>query len=81
MTDEGSTPTRRTGNGLLNIPDRIESVRGSVSITSTVGRGTTIQARIPTAANTLEADSGSARSVEDEAPGASRVAVLPIAEG
>ena len=83
VTDDGRgfDPTRRTGNGLLNISDRIECVRGSVSITSTVGHGTTIQARIPTAANTLETDSGSARSVEDQAPGASRVAVLPIAEG
>jgi len=83
VTDDGRgfDPTRRTGNGLLNISDRIECVRGSVSITSTVGHGTTIQARIPTAANTLEADSGSARSVEDQAPGASRVALLPIGEG
>lgn len=83
VTDDGRgfDPTGRTGNGLLNISDRIECVRGSVSITSTVGHGTTIQARIPTAAYTLETDSGSARSVEDQAPGASRVALLPIGEG
>ena len=74
VTDDGRgfDPTGRTGNGLLNISDRIECVRGSVSITSTVGHGTTIRARIPTAAYTLETDSGSARSVEDQAPGASR---------
>lgn len=39
----------RTGSGLLNIRDRIESVRGTVSITSVPGRGTTIRSWIPTA--------------------------------
>lgn len=38
----------RTGSGLLNIRDRIESVRGTVSITSVPGRGTTIRGWIPT---------------------------------
>jgi signal transduction histidine kinase len=39
-----------TGNGLANIRDRIESVRGKVSITSVTGEGTTVRATIPTVA-------------------------------
>jgi signal transduction histidine kinase len=77
----GFDTTRRTGNGLLNIVDRIESVRGSVSIISAAGTGTTIRARIPAAADALEMTSGSTRMVPGQPPDASRVAILPIAGG
>ena len=55
VTDDGRgfDTARRSGNGLLNISDRIDCVLGSASITSAVGNGTTIQATIPCAANTL----------------------------
>jgi signal transduction histidine kinase len=77
----GFDTTRRTGNGLSNITDRIESVQGSVSITSAVGRGTTIRGRIPTAASTLKVDSGPGRPLEHQQRDANRVAALPIAGG
>ena len=77
----GFDTTRRTGNGLLNIVDRIESVQGSVSIISAAGTGTTIRARIPAAADALEMTSGSTRMVHGQPPDASRVAILPIAGG
>jgi len=50
VTDDGDGFDRalRTGNGLLNICDRIECVQGIVSITSQPGQGTAIQAQIPT---------------------------------
>jgi signal transduction histidine kinase len=50
VTDDGRgfDTARRTGNGLINICDRIECVQGTVSITSNPGHGTLIQARIPT---------------------------------
>jgi signal transduction histidine kinase len=44
---DGFDPARRTGSGLLNICDRIESVQGSVTITSKPGAGTAVRARIP----------------------------------
>ena len=50
VTDDGRgfDVDRPTGNGLANIRDRIESVRGSVSIDSVAGQGTTVRALIPT---------------------------------
>jgi signal transduction histidine kinase len=45
-----------TGNGLANIRDRIESVRGKVSITSVTGEGTTVRATVPTVAPDRPAD-------------------------
>jgi signal transduction histidine kinase len=45
---DGFDPALRTGNGLLNICDRIECVQGTVTITSRPGQGTSIHARIPT---------------------------------
>ena len=60
VTDDGRgfDTTGRTGNGLLNITDRIDCMQGSASITSVVGKGTTINATIPCAANTLEMAAG-----------------------
>ena len=83
VTDDGRgfDTTRRTGNGLLNISDRIECVQGSVSITSALGNGTTIRARIPTAANTLELTSGPPGMVADQPPDAAQVATTRIAGG
>jgi signal transduction histidine kinase len=58
VTDDGDgfDPACRTGNGLLNICDRIECVRGTVSINSRPGQGTSITARIPTLAD--QSDNG-----------------------
>ena len=83
VTDDGRgfDTTRPSGNGLLNISDRIECVQGSISITSALGNGTTIRARIPTAENTPEMTPGPARMVEDRPPTTSQMTVLPIAGG
>ena len=83
VTDDGRgfDTTRRTGNGLLNISDRIECVQGSISITSAVGNGTTIRTRIPCAANILAMTHGPALMVEDQPPATSQMTVLPIAGG
>jgi signal transduction histidine kinase len=75
---KGFDATRRTGNGLLNISDRIESVRGGVSITSAPGTGTTIRGRIPTIANPDEPASGPLGTVDDRPPDTPRVAVAPV---
>ncbi|MET0864948.1 MAG: ATP-binding protein, partial [Nakamurella sp.] len=52
VADDGTgfDSTTRSGNGLFNITDRIECVLGSVSISSDLGRGTTVRATIPLAA-------------------------------
>jgi signal transduction histidine kinase len=83
ITDDGRgfDTTRRTGNGLLNISDRIECVQGSVSITSTVGTGTSIRAEIPTTPGTLDIPPGSPRTVDEHQRDASQVVVLPITGG
>ena len=49
VADDGTgfDTAERTGNGLFNITDRIESVLGHASIESTPGRGTTVRATIP----------------------------------
>jgi signal transduction histidine kinase len=43
----GFDTVRRSGNGLSNINDRIESVSGHASIESSPGKGTTVRATIP----------------------------------
>jgi signal transduction histidine kinase len=64
VTDDGDgfDPALRTGNGLLNICDRIECVQGTVSITSQPGQGTAIRAQIPTSLYPA-AETGSTTSV------------------
>lgn len=83
VTDDGQgfDTTRRTGNGLLNICDRIECVQGSVSIASMTGRGSTIQARIPVAANTRGTVSETTRAMDDPPSGTSVLATAPSAGG
>ena len=73
----GFDTSARTGNGLSNIGDRIDCVRGVVSITSSDGNGTAIRASIPALPLTVENDSTAA----DRSPGAARVAAPSIVGG
>ncbi|HEY4991654.1 MAG TPA: ATP-binding protein [Nakamurella sp.] len=79
VTDDGQgfDTTRRTGNGLFNMQDRIECVQGTVSVDSAPGRGTTMRARIPTAAGTLGSAPGSTGTIEDHRSPSGR-AVVPM---
>jgi signal transduction histidine kinase len=50
VTDDGKgfdLATTPTGSGLQNMRDRVEAVGGSMEVTSSPGRGTTITGRIP----------------------------------
>jgi signal transduction histidine kinase len=81
---QGFDITRRTGNGLFNITDRIESVLGHASIESSPGAGTTVRATIPVNGGTATINAGSSDSHQaDEGlpdPAAPRMPdVLPVA--
>jgi signal transduction histidine kinase len=50
VTDDGrgfDPETTPTGSGTLNMSDRLEALGGSLSLTSTLGRGTTVTGRVP----------------------------------
>lgn len=47
VADDGGGGADATGTGIQGMRDRVEAVSGSLSIDSTVGRGTTITARFP----------------------------------
>jgi signal transduction histidine kinase len=52
VSDDGAgfdVDTTPRGAGLQNMADRVEAVGGSLEVTSTPGRGTTITGRIPVA--------------------------------
>ena len=66
---DGFDPARRTGSGLLNICDRIESVQGSVTITSNPGAGTVVRARIPFPADCALGEEATAVGEEATAAG------------
>lgn len=74
----GFDPAAGPGNGLSNIHDRIESVRGVVTITSTVGSGTTVRASIPIAAVAGQSTSTS-RSAVNRSPVAGPVTFARVA--
>lgn len=53
VTDNGrgfNQDGRHTGIGLVSMRERIESIEGTLEITSKPGRGTVLEARVPTAA-------------------------------
>jgi signal transduction histidine kinase len=74
----GFDVTRRTGNGLFNITDRIECVLGSASIESTPGQGTTVRAAIPLADSRSNGPSRSNNPAQQDQPATARD-VVPIA--
>ena len=42
--DQALVPGREAGAGLMNMRDRLDAVGGRVTVTSEVGRGTTVSA-------------------------------------
>jgi signal transduction histidine kinase len=45
--DQGPAPSRQGGAGLMNMRDRLDAVGGRVTVSSEVGRGTTVSAVAP----------------------------------
>ena len=50
---------RRTGLGLIGMQERLNLVRGTISVESTPGAGTTIRVRVPLSQRTQDADTRS----------------------
>ena len=69
--------TAATGHGLLNIRDRIESVGGTVALTSAPGAGTTVTGRIPRARATASPTPETSGTSDDHVPDAAHAAALP----